>query len=207
MVIVTHDLENAFNVAHRILMLDRGKIAALGTPAEIRRSANPWVRSFLQRASSSARRRRRGLLRAARVAHDQGDGRRGPDTRAAAGASPHGAEAGRGQGPPGEAVISKQDKVWVGVFVAATLAILVAFLGALWGIRASKHYKRFHILTKDSVGGLSPSAPVKYLGVDTGRVEKMEIEDNEGGDEPPKIRITIAVTEGDAGQDGPRAPS
>jgi len=53
MVIVTHDLENAFNVAHRILMLDRGRIAALGTPGEIKRSENTWVRSFLERASSS----------------------------------------------------------------------------------------------------------------------------------------------------------
>ncbi len=91
-------------------------------------------------------------------------------------------------------MISRRDKLTVGIFVVATTLILVAFLGALWGIRASKRYKRFYILTSDSVGGLSPSAPVKYLGVDTGRVEKMEIEDQKG-DEPPKIRITIAVTE------------
>jgi phospholipid/cholesterol/gamma-HCH transport system ATP-binding protein len=53
MVIVTHDLENAFNVAHRILMLDRGRIAAMGTPAEIRASEDPWVRSFIARKSAA----------------------------------------------------------------------------------------------------------------------------------------------------------
>ncbi|MBI3722798.1 MCE family protein [bacterium] len=91
-------------------------------------------------------------------------------------------------------MITRQEKIRVGIFVVATASILLAFLGALWGIKASKSYKRFYILTKDSVGGLSPSAPVKYLGVDTGRVERMEIEPEEGT-EPPKIRITIAVGE------------
>ncbi|MBI3722799.1 ATP-binding cassette domain-containing protein, partial [bacterium] len=53
MIIVTHDLENAFNVAHRILMLDRGRVAAIGTPAEIKVNEDTWVRSFLSRASAS----------------------------------------------------------------------------------------------------------------------------------------------------------
>src|SRR5262249_39747117 len=53
MVIVTHDLENAFNVAHRMLVLDRGRIAALGTPGEVRATRDPWTRAFLSRQSST----------------------------------------------------------------------------------------------------------------------------------------------------------
>jgi phospholipid/cholesterol/gamma-HCH transport system ATP-binding protein len=52
MVIVTHDLENAFNVAHRILMLDAGKIVTVGTPAQIRASDDPWVKAFIARRSA-----------------------------------------------------------------------------------------------------------------------------------------------------------
>jgi phospholipid/cholesterol/gamma-HCH transport system ATP-binding protein len=52
MVIVTHDLENAFNVAHRILMLDQGKIRKIGTPGEVKASKDPWVASFLARSTA-----------------------------------------------------------------------------------------------------------------------------------------------------------
>jgi phospholipid/cholesterol/gamma-HCH transport system ATP-binding protein len=52
MVIVTHDLENAFNVAHRILMLDQGRIRKIGTPTEVKASADPWVKSFLARSTA-----------------------------------------------------------------------------------------------------------------------------------------------------------
>jgi phospholipid/cholesterol/gamma-HCH transport system ATP-binding protein len=51
MVIVTHDLENAFNVAHRILMLDKGHVVMIGTPSQIRASDDPWVRAFIARQS------------------------------------------------------------------------------------------------------------------------------------------------------------
>jgi phospholipid/cholesterol/gamma-HCH transport system ATP-binding protein len=49
MVIVTHELASAFLVADRILMLDKGKVVAIGTPAEIRTSTNPRVQQFLNR--------------------------------------------------------------------------------------------------------------------------------------------------------------
>ncbi len=49
MVIVTHELESAFLVADRILMLDDGKIIALGTPDDIRSNPNPRVQQFLNR--------------------------------------------------------------------------------------------------------------------------------------------------------------
>lgn len=46
-VVVSHDMACALKIADRILVLDQGKILALGTPAEMKRSTEPLVRDFL----------------------------------------------------------------------------------------------------------------------------------------------------------------
>jgi phospholipid/cholesterol/gamma-HCH transport system ATP-binding protein len=48
-VVVTHELESAFRIADRITVLDRGRILATGTVAEIRGSDNPRIQNLLQR--------------------------------------------------------------------------------------------------------------------------------------------------------------
>lgn len=45
--VVTHDRELAFGVADRMAMMNEGKIIAIGTPAEVRRSPDPLVQKFL----------------------------------------------------------------------------------------------------------------------------------------------------------------
>ena len=49
--VVTHELESAFKIADRICVLDQGEIIALGSPAEIRASANERVQNLLNRRS------------------------------------------------------------------------------------------------------------------------------------------------------------
>jgi phospholipid/cholesterol/gamma-HCH transport system ATP-binding protein len=46
-VVVTHDMTSAFRIATRMIMLNRGKIIAQGTPDEIRTSPNPEVQQFI----------------------------------------------------------------------------------------------------------------------------------------------------------------
>ncbi|MFW6157874.1 MAG: ABC transporter ATP-binding protein [Planctomycetota bacterium] len=46
-VVVTHDMESAYQVADRIAMLYGGKIVEVGTPDEIRHSDDPVVRQFV----------------------------------------------------------------------------------------------------------------------------------------------------------------
>jgi phospholipid/cholesterol/gamma-HCH transport system ATP-binding protein len=46
-VIVTHDLNFALYVSDRIAMISEGRIVEVGTPAEIKKSQNPVVRSFV----------------------------------------------------------------------------------------------------------------------------------------------------------------
>ncbi len=51
-VLVTHDMRSAYKVADRIAMLYNGGIVAVGTPEEIRQSANPVVQQFIKGESS-----------------------------------------------------------------------------------------------------------------------------------------------------------
>ncbi len=48
-VVVTHELASAFLIADRMVLIDKGNIIAIGTPEELRRSAHPRVRQFLDR--------------------------------------------------------------------------------------------------------------------------------------------------------------
>ena len=45
--VVTHDRDLAFGIAHRIAFLSEGRIVAVGTPDAIRHSQDPLVRRFL----------------------------------------------------------------------------------------------------------------------------------------------------------------
>lgn len=49
MLVVTHELASAFLIADRMILIDKGNIAANGTPDELRASTNPRVRQFLDR--------------------------------------------------------------------------------------------------------------------------------------------------------------
>ena len=53
MVVVTHELASAFLIADRIVLLDRGNIAAAGPVEEIRNSQHPRVRQFLDRVADN----------------------------------------------------------------------------------------------------------------------------------------------------------
>lgn len=47
MLVVTHEMGFAFQVAHRIVFMDSGKIVEVGTPDEIRNSQESRTRAFL----------------------------------------------------------------------------------------------------------------------------------------------------------------
>ncbi len=46
-IIVSHDLEETFRIADRVIILANGKIAAQGTPDEVRHSEDPLVHQFV----------------------------------------------------------------------------------------------------------------------------------------------------------------
>lgn len=48
-VVISHDIVGSFRIADRIGMLYKGRLIALGTPEEVKRSRDPFVRRFLGR--------------------------------------------------------------------------------------------------------------------------------------------------------------
>ncbi len=47
-VVISHDIESTFNIAHKVAMLYHGKIIEIGTSDEIRSSNNPIVKRFIK---------------------------------------------------------------------------------------------------------------------------------------------------------------
>ncbi len=48
-VVISHDIESTFKIAHKVAMLHQGKIIQIGTSDEFRLSANPVIRRFIDR--------------------------------------------------------------------------------------------------------------------------------------------------------------
>jgi phospholipid/cholesterol/gamma-HCH transport system ATP-binding protein len=46
-IVVTHDRDLAFAIAGRVAMINEGRIILIGTPEEVRRSADPRVQKFI----------------------------------------------------------------------------------------------------------------------------------------------------------------
>ncbi|MBN1306480.1 MAG: ABC transporter ATP-binding protein [Chitinispirillaceae bacterium] len=47
-IVVTHDIASAYKIADKIAMIHEGKIIFDGTPAEIRKSRNPYIQQFIR---------------------------------------------------------------------------------------------------------------------------------------------------------------
>ena len=81
----------------------------------------------------------------------------------------------------------------VGAFVLALGAALIA--GALWlaaGGASKQSYELYLALVDESVAGLNLNAPVKYNGVDVGKVKGIELDQ----DKPERVRLTFAIERG-----------
>lgn len=52
-IVISHDIESTFKIAHRVAMLYMGKIIEYGTPAEIKESPNPIIRQFIDGKSKT----------------------------------------------------------------------------------------------------------------------------------------------------------
>jgi phospholipid/cholesterol/gamma-HCH transport system ATP-binding protein len=50
-VVISHDIQGTFKIAHKIAMLYKGTIIEYGTPEEIKKSSNPVLKQFLEGAA------------------------------------------------------------------------------------------------------------------------------------------------------------
>jgi phospholipid/cholesterol/gamma-HCH transport system substrate-binding protein len=90
-------------------------------------------------------------------------------------------------------VDSKVNYAAVGVFVLALGAVLIA--GILWlavGAGNKKHYDLYMAVINESVAGLNVDAPVKYLGVDIGKVRTIQLNPSD----PQEVQLIFAIKQG-----------
>src|SRR5271167_3318087 len=66
--------------------------------------------------------------------------------------------------------------VAVGAFVLLVIAMAVSFVYWYTDQRDKRTYQRYEIYFPGTVSGLSPGSPVRYLGVDVGRVGRILID-------------------------------
>jgi phospholipid/cholesterol/gamma-HCH transport system substrate-binding protein len=80
----------------------------------------------------------------------------------------------------------------VGLFVLALSAVFVAAVTWLATAGDEKAYDAYEAYTAESVSGLSPKAPVKYRGVDVGRVRDIALD----RDNPERVRLLLEIERG-----------
>ncbi len=81
----------------------------------------------------------------------------------------------------------------VGAFVLALGAALIA--AVLWlaaGSLGQKQYQPYESIIEESVSGLNVDAPVKYLGVDVGKVRAIELDKRN----PQHVRLLLLIERG-----------
>lgn len=79
--------------------------------------------------------------------------------------------------------------VAVGAFVILVIALGVAFV--LWysDARDGREYQLYEVYFSGSVSGLNEGSPVRYLGVDVGRVRRLAL----GRESPDRVRVVVEV--------------
>lgn len=88
---------------------------------------------------------------------------------------------------------SKVNYAAVGGFVLALGALLIA--GILWlatGLGNKKDYELYLSIVSESVAGLNVDAPVKYMGVDVGKVKSIQINPAK----PQEVQLLFAIEKG-----------
>ncbi len=69
----------------------------------------------------------------------------------------------------------KPKYIVVGLFLIALTAASIGFILWMYGYRGKGEYKTYVILTEESISGIDIGSPVRYKGVNVGKVTKIEI--------------------------------
>jgi phospholipid/cholesterol/gamma-HCH transport system substrate-binding protein len=77
----------------------------------------------------------------------------------------------------------------VALFALAATAAAIAFVWWYSGQGDRRTYERYEIHFEGSVSGLAQGSPVRYLGVDVGRVEHLSV----SRDDPGRVRVVVDV--------------
>lgn len=79
--------------------------------------------------------------------------------------------------------------VAVGAFILLVIAMAVGFVFWYTDAHDSRNYERYEIYFAGSVSGLNEGGPVRYLGVDVGRVRRMQID----RENPNRVQVVAEI--------------
>lgn len=79
--------------------------------------------------------------------------------------------------------------VAVGAFILLVVAMAVGFVFWYTDARERRNYERYEIYFAGSVSGLNEGGPVRYLGVDVGRVRRMNIDT----ENPNQVQVIVEI--------------
>ena len=77
----------------------------------------------------------------------------------------------------------------VGLFALAAIALAVGFVWWYSGASDRREFAKYEIHFFGSVSGLAQGSPVRYLGVDVGRVEQLQV----NPDNPRRVKIVAEI--------------
>ena len=77
----------------------------------------------------------------------------------------------------------------VGIFALLAVAAAVAFVWWYSGASDRRDYDRYEVHFSGTVSGLSQGSPVRYLGVDVGRVDSLHVD----ADNPGQVTVVAEI--------------
>jgi phospholipid/cholesterol/gamma-HCH transport system substrate-binding protein len=86
---------------------------------------------------------------------------------------------------------TKLNYTLIGLFTFLLILGLIAIILWLSVGPSTKAYATYLAYMQESVAGLNPNAPVKYRGVDVGKVERIELD----REDPERVRLTLGIEE------------
>lgn len=100
---------------------------------------------------------------------------------------------------------TRAQKVRLAIFLVFATSVLGGFLLIVAGSQLLRQRTTYYIRFEESVGGLQPGDPVKYLGINVGRVEETSVSRTDRGDIVVEISLEARKIPDDAIRDDTQA--
>lgn len=86
----------------------------------------------------------------------------------------------------------RSEEVKVGIFVVATIAMLILVLAVVGGLNVTRRPQVNYMAKFKFAGGIEPGAPVRFAGLKVGRVERAQIDPQD----PTRVRVQLSIRAG-----------
>ena len=84
------------------------------------------------------------------------------------------------------------EEIKIGIFVVATLAVLILVLAVVGGLNVTRRPQVNYTANFKFAGGIEPGAPVRFAGLKVGRVERAQIDPQD----TTRVRVALSIRAG-----------